>query len=190
MSRILVIEDDLAILRGLKDNFVAEGYDVLVAEDGAEVAYPDTLVGTDSHTTMINSLGILGWGVGGIEAEAVMLGQPYYMSIPEVIGVKMVGELPEGVTATDLVLKVTEMLREHGVVEKFVEYFGPGMKNLSVTDRATISNMTPEYGATAGMFYIDEQTIDYLKLTGRQIKAEQWPAGKLGEDRGSLKPKA
>ena len=129
------------------------------------IAYPDTLVGTDSHTTMINAIGVMGWGVGGIEAEAVMLGQPYYMSIPEVIGVKMVGELPEGVTATDLVLKVTEMLREHGVVEKFVEYFGPGMKSLSVTDRATIANMTPEYGATMGFFPVDEKTIDYLVMT-------------------------
>ena len=136
------------------------------------IAYPDTLVGTDSHTTMINAIGVMGWGVGGIEAEAVMLGQPYYMSIPEVIGVKMVGELQEGVTATDLVLKVTEMLREHGVVEKFVEYFGPGMKNLSVPDRATISNMTPEYGATMGFFPVDEKTIDYMAMTNREQQAE------------------
>ena len=136
------------------------------------IAYPDTLVGTDSHTTMINAVGVMGWGVGGIEAEAVMLGQPYYMSIPEVIGVKMVGELQEGVTATDLVLKVTEMLREHGVVEKFVEYFGPGMKNLSVPDRATISNMTPEYGATMGFFPVDEKTIDYFVMTNREQQAE------------------
>ncbi len=136
------------------------------------IAYPDTLVGTDSHTTMINGLGVMGWGVGGIEAEAVMLGQPYYMSIPEVIGVKMKGELQEGVTATDLVLKVTEMLREHGVVEKFVEYFGPGMKNLSVPDRATISNMTPEYGATMGFFPVDEKTIDYLVMTNRAQQAQ------------------
>ena len=146
---------------------------VVITQNGADgvIAYPDTLVGTDSHTTMINAVGVMGWGVGGIEAEAVMLGQPYYMSIPEVIGVKMVGKLQEGVTATDLVLKVTEMLRGHGVVEKFVEYFGPGMKNLSVPDRATISNMTPEYGATMGFFPTDEKTIDYLVMTNRTQQA-------------------
>jgi aconitate hydratase len=138
----------------------------------ATVAYPDTLVGTDSHTPMINGIGVMGWGVGGIEAEAVMLGQPYYMSIPEVIGVKLVGELPEGTTATDLVLTVTEMLRKHNVVEKFVEYFGAGMKNLTVTDRATLANMTPEYGATLGFFPIDEKTIDYLRMTHRVDQAE------------------
>jgi aconitate hydratase len=136
------------------------------------VAYPDTLVGTDSHTPMINGIGVMGWGVGGIEAEAVMLGQPYYMSIPEVIGVKLVGELSEGTTATDLVLTVTELLRKHNVVEKFVEYFGAGMKNLTVTDRATLANMTPEYGATLGFFPIDDKTIDYLKMTNRQDRAE------------------
>ncbi len=135
-------------------------------------AFPDTLVGTDSHSTMVNGIGVMGWGVGGIEAEAVMLGQPYYMSVPEVIGVKMIGELPPGVTATDLVLKVTEMLRKHGVVEKFVEYFGPGIKNLSVPDRATISNMTPEYGATMGFFPVDEKTIDYLVMTNREDRAQ------------------
>jgi aconitate hydratase len=138
----------------------------------ATVAYPDTLVGTDSHTPMINAIGVMGWGVGGIEAEAVMLGQPYYMSIPEVIGVKLVGELPEGTTATDLVLTVTELLRKHNVVEKFVEFFGSGMKNLTVTDRATLANMTPEYGATLGFFPIDDKTIDYLKITNRQDRAE------------------
>ncbi len=147
---------------------------VIITENVGDrlTAYPDTLVGTDSHTTMINGIGVLGWGVGGIEAEAVMLGQPYYMSIPEVIGVKMVGELTEGVTATDLVLAVTEMLRKHGVVEKFVEYFGPGLKNLTLPDRATISNMTPEYGATVGFFPVDEKTIDYLVMTNRQQQAE------------------
>jgi len=146
---------------------------VILAEKnaGRVFAYPDTLVGTDSHTTMINGIGVMGWGVGGIEAEAVMLGQPYYMSIPEVIGVKMVGELQEGVTATDLVLVVTEMLRNHGVVEKFVEYFGPGMKKLTVPDRATIANMTPEYGATLGFFPADEKTIDYLRMTNREQQA-------------------
>jgi len=139
---------------------------------GINVAFPDTLVGTDSHTTMINSIGVMGWGVGGIEAEAVMLGQPYYMAIPEVIGVRLSGRLNETVTGTDLVLRITELLREHHVVEKFVEYFGPGLKNISVTDRATIANMSPEYGATMGFFPVDEKTIDYLKMTGRQDKAE------------------
>ncbi len=135
------------------------------------VAFPDTLVGTDSHTPMINGIGVMGWGVGGIEAEAVMLGQPYYMSIPEVVGVKLTGTLKPGVTATDLVLAVTEMLRRHNVVEKFVEYFGPGMKALPLTDRATIANMTPEYGATMGFFPVDETTIAYLKNTGRTTQA-------------------
>jgi len=139
---------------------------------GLLTAYPDTLVGLDSHTTMVNGIGVMGWGVGGIEAEAVMLGQPYYMSIPEVIGVKMIGELQEGVTATDLVLAVTQMLRNHGVVEKFVEYFGPGLKNLTIPDRATISNMTPEYGATLGFFPVDEKTIDYLVMTNREQQAD------------------
>ncbi len=135
--------------------------------DVGTVAFPDTLVGTDSHTTMINGLSVLGWGVGGIEAEAVMLAQPYYMVLPEVVGVKLVGELPEGTTATDLVLRITEMLRQHGVVGKFVEYFGPGLEHLTLPDRATIANMAPEYGATAGFFPIDEATLDYLRMTGR-----------------------
>ena len=136
--------------------------------NGELVAYPDTLVGTDSHTTMINGLGILGWGVGGIEAEAVMLGQPYYMPVPEVVGVRLYGELKEGVTATDLVLRVTQMLRKYGVVGKFVEYYGPGVRRLSLPDRATIANMSPEYGATMGFFPIDEKTLQYLLLTGRK----------------------
>jgi aconitate hydratase len=142
---------------------------VIISEEASEapMAYPDTVVGTDSHTPMINGIGVMGWGVGGIEAEAVMLGQPYYMSIPEVIGVKLTGTLNPGVTATDLVLTITEMLRKVNVVEKFVEYFGSGMKSLSVTDRATIANMTPEYGATLGFFPVDEKTLDYLELTGR-----------------------
>jgi aconitate hydratase len=139
--------------------------------DHKMMAYPDTLVGTDSHTTMIDGIGVMGWGVGGIEAEAVMLGQPYYMSIPQVVGVKMVGELKPGITATDLVLVVTETLRKHNVVEKFVEYFGPGMKKLTVPDRATIANMTPEYGATLGFFPVDEKTIRYLELTNREEQA-------------------
>ncbi len=139
--------------------------------EGRVLAFPDTVVGLDSHTTMINGIGVMGWGVGGIEAEAVMLGQPYYMAIPEVIGVRLTGALREGVTATDLVLAVTEMLRQRGVVEKFVEYFGPGLKNLSVPDRATIANMTPEYGATVGYFPVDEKTIDYLRMTNRSAQA-------------------
>lgn len=141
-------------------------------QEGKLVAFPDTLVGTDSHTTMINGLGVMGWGVGGIEAEAVMLGQPYFMKIPEVIGLRLIGKLREGVTATDLVLTVTELLRKENVVEKFVEYFGVGIKNLSVPDRATLSNMSPEYGATMGFFPIDEKTIDYLRFTGRDEAAE------------------
>jgi aconitate hydratase len=138
---------------------------------GETVAYPDTLVGTDSHTTMINGIGVMGWGVGGIEAEAVMLGQPYYMAIPEVVGVKLTGKLNAGVTATDLVLSITHMLRQQNVVEKFVEFFGTGMKRLSLTDRATIANMAPEYGATMGFFPVDEKTVDYLNLTGRSRQA-------------------
>jgi aconitate hydratase len=133
----------------------------------AEVAYPDTLVGTDSHTTMVNGLAVLGWGVGGIEAEAAMLGQPYSMLLPEVIGVKLSGKLKEGVTATDLVLTVTQMLRKRGVVGKFVEFFGTGLANLSIADRATIGNMSPEYGATCGFFPIDDDTLQYLRDTGR-----------------------
>jgi aconitate hydratase len=131
------------------------------------VAFPDTLVGTDSHTTMVNGLGVLGWGVGGIEAEAVMLGQPLYLLEPEVVGVRMVGALPDGATATDLVLAITEMLRKHGVVGRFVEFCGKGLSNLSLADRATIANMAPEYGATAGMFPVDDETLRYLELTGR-----------------------
>src|ERR1700757_3317711 len=132
-----------------------------------ELAYPDTLVGTDSHTTMVNGLSVLGWGVGGIEAEAAMLGQPYSMVLPEVIGVKLNGKLKEGVTATDLVLTVTQMLRKRGVVGKFVEYFGPGVAGLSIADRATLGNMSPEYGATCGFFPIDDDTLKYLRDTGR-----------------------
>ncbi|MDX3901777.1 MAG: aconitate hydratase AcnA [Sphingobium sp.] len=138
-----------------------------VDESGATVAYPDTCVGTDSHTTMINGLGVLGWGVGGIEAEAAMLGQPVSMLIPEVVGFKLTGELKEGITATDLVLTCTQMLRAKGVVGRFVEYFGPGLASLSLADRATLANMAPEYGATCGFFGIDEKTLDYMRLTGR-----------------------
>jgi aconitate hydratase len=136
-------------------------------EQKLEVAYPDTLVGTDSHTTMVNGLSVLGWGVGGIEAEAAMLGQPYSMVLPEVIGVKLTGKLKEGMTATDLVLTVTQMLRKRGVVGKFVEFFGPGLAALSIADRATLGNMAPEYGATCGFFPVDEDTLDYLTQTNR-----------------------
>ena len=139
-----------------------------VDQNGELVAYPDTCVGTDSHTTMVNGLGVLGWGVGGIEAEAAMLGQPVSMLIPEVVGFKFTGQLPEGVTATDLVLTCTQMLRARGVVGRFVEYFGPGLASLSLADRATLANMSPEYGATCGFFGIDDKTLEYLRLTGRE----------------------
>src|SRR5665213_398498 len=139
---------------------------VVMVKDG--VALPDSLVGTDSHTTMINGLGVLGWGVGGIEAEACMLGQPIYMVTPPVVGFKLIGELPEGSTATDLVLVITQILRSHGVVEKFVEFYGDGLAGMTVADRATIANMAPEYGATMGFFPIDDQTLAYLRLTGRE----------------------
>jgi aconitate hydratase len=137
---------------------------------GKPTAYPDTLVGTDSHTTMINGLGVLGWGVGGIEAEAAMLGQPVSMLIPLVVGVKLTGRLREGATATDLVLTITEILRKHGVVGKFVEYFGPGLRDLPLADRATIANMSPEYGATCGIFPVDKESLKYLRLTGRSAE--------------------
>jgi aconitate hydratase len=141
---------------------------VVYTRDGQ--AFPDTLVGTDSHTTMVNGLGVLGWGVGGIEAEAAMLGQPISMLLPQVVGFRLTGELPEGSTATDLVLTVTQMLRERGVVGKFVEFFGPGLPNLTVADRATISNMSPEYGATCGIFPVDVETLRYLEFTGRETE--------------------
>lgn len=161
-STFKVIPPGVGIVHQVNLELLARG---VVIQDG--IAYPDSLVGTDSHTTMINGLGILGWGVGGIEAEAAMLGQPLYIPLPEVVGVKLVGELPEGVTATDLVLKVTECLRHHGVVGKFVEFFGPGIEHLSVPDRATIANMAPEYGATVGFFPMDGAVLDYFKMTGR-----------------------
>src|SRR5436190_1715224 len=139
----------------------------VVFVDGEGVAYPDALVGTDSHTTMVNGLGGLGWGVGGIEAEAAMLGQPMSMLIPQVLGFKLNGELPEGATATDLVLTVTQMLRERGVVGKFVEFYGPGVGNVPLADRATIGNMSPEYGSTCAIFPIDAETLRYLEFSGR-----------------------
>jgi len=158
-----VVPPDTGIVHQVNLEFLARV--VFVNDSG--LAYPDTVVGTDSHTTMINGVGVLGWGVGGIEAEAAMLGQPSTMLIPEVIGMKLTGRLPEGATATDLVLTVTEQLRSRGVVEKFVEFFGDGLAQLPLADRATIANMAPEYGATCGIFPIDEETLTYLRLTGR-----------------------
>src|ERR1051325_1767499 len=135
--------------------------------DGVTTAYPDTLVGTDSHTTMVNGLGVVGWGVGGIEAEAAVLGQPSSMLIPQVLGVRLTGAMPQGATATDLVLTITELMRKHGVVGKFVEFYGEGLSALTIADRATLGNMCPEYGATVAIFPIDEMTLDYLRLTSR-----------------------
>ena len=142
-------------------------------KDGEWHAYPDTVFGTDSHTTMINGIGVLGWGVGGIEAEAAMLGQPSSMLIPQVVGFRLTGKLPEGATATDLVLTVTQMLRKHGVVGKFVEFFGDGLQHLALADRATIGNMAPEYGATCGIFPIDAEAINYLQALGPRREADR-----------------
>ncbi|HSM54553.1 MAG TPA: aconitate hydratase AcnA, partial [Candidatus Sulfomarinibacteraceae bacterium] len=167
-----VVPPASGIVHQVNLEFLAEV--VMTSEEGdGLVAYPDSLVGTDSHTTMINGLGVLGWGVGGIEAEAVMLGQPIFMLTPEVIGFKLTGALPEGATATDLVLTVTQMLREHGVVGKFVEFYGPGVRRISLPDRATIGNMAPEYGATMGFFPVDEETLGYMRRTGRPEKLVQ-----------------
>jgi aconitate hydratase A / 2-methylisocitrate dehydratase len=163
---LAIVPPDTGIVHQVNLEYLARV--VFVNEEGGKrTAYPDTLVGTDSHTTMVNGLGVLGWGVGGIEAEAAMLGQPVSMLIPLVVGVKLTGRLREGATATDLVLTITEMLRKHGVVGKFVEYFGPGLQDLPLADRATIANMSPEYGATCGIFPIDKESLRYLKLTGR-----------------------
>ena len=163
---LAIVPPDTGIVHQVNLEYLARVVFVQEA-DGKRVAYPDTLVGTDSHTTMINGLGVLGWGVGGIEAEAAMLGQPVSMLIPLVVGVKLTGRLREGTTATDLVLTITEMLRKHGVVGKFVEYYGPGLRDLPLADRATIANMSPEYGATCGIFPIDKETVRYLHLSGR-----------------------
>ena len=162
-----VVPPDTGIVHQVNIEYLAR---VIFSEDvdGVTVAYPDTLVGTDSHTTMVNGLGVVGWGVGGIEAEAAMLGQPISMLIPKVLGVRLTGALPQGATATDLVLTITEVLRKHGVVGKFVEFFGEGLKHLTIADRATLGNMCPEYGATVAIFPIDEMTLDYLRLTGRE----------------------
>ncbi|HLV86766.1 MAG TPA: aconitate hydratase AcnA [Candidatus Sulfotelmatobacter sp.] len=166
---LAIVPPDTGIVHQVNLEYLARV--VFVHESpGKRVAYPDTLVGTDSHTVMVNGLGVLGWGVGGIEAEAAMLGQPVSMLIPLVVGVKLTGRLREGATATDLVLTITEMLRKHGVVGKFVEYFGPGLRDLPLADRATIGNMAPEYGATCGIFPIDKESLRYLQLTGRSAE--------------------
>ncbi len=162
-----VVPPATGIVHQVNLEYLAKVVQVQPDKDGSPVALLDTLVGTDSHTTMINGLGVLGWGVGGIEAEAAMLGQPIYMTMPEVIGFKLTGSLPEGATATDLVLVITQMLRKKGVVDKFVEFYGTGLSSMSLPDRATIANMAPEYGATMGFFPVDEETLSYLRRTGR-----------------------
>ncbi|MFY9950838.1 MAG: aconitate hydratase [Candidatus Sulfotelmatobacter sp.] len=166
---LAIVPPDTGIVHQVNLEYLARVIFVLDS-NAHRIAYPDTLVGTDSHTTMINGLGVLGWGVGGIEAEAAMLGQPVSMLIPLVVGVKLTGRLREGATATDLVLTITEMLRKHGVVGKFVEYFGPGLRDLPLADRATIANMSPEYGATCGIFPVDKESLKYLKLSGRSAE--------------------
>src|SRR6201999_4064515 len=160
-----VVPPDTGIVHQVNLEYLAR---VVFVDDERNLAYPDTLVGTDSHTTMVNGLGVLGWGVGGIEAEAAMLGQPISMLIPQVLGFKLTGELPEGATATDLVLTVTEMLRERGVVGKFVEFHGAGLAGLPLADRATIGNMSPEFGSTCAIFPIDAETLRYLEFSGRR----------------------
>jgi aconitate hydratase len=167
LDNFQVVPPGTGICHQVNLEYIGRGVWSSAAPDGAMIAYPDTLVGTDSHTTMINGLGVLGWGVGGIEAEAAMLGQPVSMLIPEVVGFKLTGALKEGITATDLVLTVTQMLRAKGVVGRFVEFYGPGLATMSLADRATIANMAPEYGATCGFFPIDGKTMDYMRLTGR-----------------------
>src|SRR5467141_3623857 len=163
---LAIVPPDTGIVHQVNLEYL--GRVVFVQEsNGKRVAYPDTLVGTDSHTTMINGLGVLGWGVGGIEAEAAMLGQPVSMLIPKVVGFRLTGELPSGATATDLVLTITEILRKHGVVGKFVEFTGEGVAAVPVANRATIGNMSPEFGSTCAIFPIDEETLTYLRLTGR-----------------------
>lgn len=168
-----VVPPGRGIVHQVNLEYLGRGVFTRKEEDGSTTAYPDTLVGTDSHTTMINGLGILGWGVGGIEAEAAMLGQPISMLVPEVTGMKLTGKLREGVTATDLTLTVTQMLREHGVVGKFVEFYGDGLSNMSLPDRATIANMAPEYGATMGFFPIDDEALRYMRRTGRSEELVQ-----------------
>jgi aconitate hydratase len=167
LDNFKVVPPGTGICHQVNLEHIAQAIWTSTAPDGSTIAYPDTCVGTDSHTTMVNGLGVLGWGVGGIEAEAAMLGQPVSMLIPEVVGFKLTGSLAEGITATDLVLTVTQMLRAKGVVGRFVEFYGPGVSALSLADRATIANMAPEYGATCGFFPIDGKTLDYMRLTGR-----------------------
>jgi aconitate hydratase len=167
LDNFQVVPPGTGICHQVNLEYIAQSVWSSAAPDGQTIAYPDTLVGTDSHTTMVNGLGVLGWGVGGIEAEAAMLGQPVSMLIPEVVGFKLTGALQEGITATDLVLTVTQMLRAKGVVGRFVEFYGPGLHSMTLADRATIANMAPEYGATCGFFPIDEKTMDYMRLTGR-----------------------
>ena len=162
-----VVPPGTGIVHQVNLEFLAEVITARPGPDGLSVAFPDTVVGTDSHTTMVNGLGVVGWGVGGIEAEAALLGQPLYQPMPVVVGFRLDGELRAGATATDLVLYVTEMLRGHGVVGKFVEFHGPGLSRLPLADRATISNMSPEFGATATLFPIDDETLRYLRMTGR-----------------------
>ncbi|MGW8228037.1 MAG: aconitate hydratase AcnA [Gammaproteobacteria bacterium] len=191
-SNFKVVPPDTGIVHQVNIEYLAR---VVFAQEnnGVLQAYPDTLVGTDSHTTMVNGLGVLGWGVGGIEAEAAMLGQPVSMLIPQVVGFRLTGQLPEGATATDLVLTVVEMLRKHGVVGKFVEFFGKGLDYLSLADRATLANMAPEYGATCGIFPIDGETINYLRLTGRseeQLALVQAYATEQGLYRSPGQPEA
>ena len=168
-----VVPPERGICHQVNLEYLAKGVLTTETDEGLPLAYPDTLVGTDSHTTMINGLGVLGWGVGGIEAEAAMLGQPIFMLMPEVVGFKLTGKLREGVTATDLTLTVTQMLRKHGVVGKFVEFYGTGLSSMSLPDRATIANMSPEYGATMGFFPIDQETLDYLRRTNRSEETVQ-----------------
>ncbi len=172
-DNLRVVPPGTGICHQVNVEYLAQTVWVDKDQNGKQIAYPDTLVGTDSHTTMVNGLAVLGWGVGGIEAEAAMLGQPVTMLLPEVIGVRLVGKPAEGATATDIVLTLTQMLRKRGVVEKFVEYFGPGLDHLTLADRATIANMAPEYGATCGIFPIDQETINYLRFTGREEQRVQ-----------------
>ncbi|GLS30124.1 aconitase [Mesorhizobium albiziae] len=188
-----VVPPGTGICHQVNLEYLAQTVWTLTGEDGDIVAYPDTCVGTDSHTTMVNGLGVLGWGVGGIEAEAAMLGQPVSMLLPEVIGFRLTGALKEGVTATDLVLTVTQMLRKKGVVGKFVEFFGPGLSNMTLADRATIGNMAPEYGATCGFFPVDSETIRYLTMSGRAenriaLVEEYSKAQGMWRDKGSADP--
>src|SRR6056297_608215 len=168
-----VVPPERGICHQVNLEYLGKGVMTTETDEGLPLAYPDTLVGTDSHTTMINGLGVLGWGVGGIEAEAAMLGQPIYMLMPEVVGFRLTGSLAEGATATDLVLTVTQMLRQYGVVGRFVEFFGSGLESMTVPDRATIANMAPEYGATMGFFPIDDETLDYMRRTSRDEEQVQ-----------------